>query len=108
MTKFCGPLFVFLVSVVAVPYAHAQLYWDVNGTNPGSSDSGDASGTWSSTSATWNTAADGSSAAPAAWVPDSVGVFSAGSSSDGYTVTLTDAESASGITFQDGPNGLTL
>src|SRR5262245_17750130 len=99
MAKFYATLLSVLLSIVAAQVAHGQLlYWDVNGTNAGSSDSGDASGTWNSTSLTWNTAADGSSAAPAVWVPDSVGVFSAGGSNN-YTVTLTDNESASGIAF---------
>lgn len=81
------------------PMAPAQLYWDINGTNGGASDGGDATGNWTSSSTTWNTDSNGT-AATQPWVADSVAVLSAGGSS-GYTVTITDAESASGITFAD-------
>ena len=59
-----------IVYALGLSRAQAQLYWDINGTNAGASDSGDASGTWNSTNLHWNTAADGMSAAPGAWVND--------------------------------------
>lgn len=65
----------------------ADLYWDINGTNVGATDSPDgiASGSTATGSLFWNTAADGVSATPAAWVAGSRAVFSAGTNANAST-----------------------
>jgi autotransporter-associated beta strand protein len=101
--KHCTSLFAALVVfALSVSTVQAQLYWDVNGITAGSADSTDATGTWDATSTTWNATSTGDTTAPAAWIADSVANFSAtGNGASGYTVHLADAESASGLTFND-------
>src|SRR4051794_17749183 len=101
MRKFYAFLFVVALLSTNTLTAEAQLYWDINGTNPNSSDSGDATGTWNASNTFWspNTSTNGTDPT-GPWVADSAAVFSTGNSS-GYTVHLADAESASGITFTD-------
>src|SRR5436309_2919653 len=101
MMKFFASLAAATLLLAALPSAQAQLYWDINGTNANSSDTGDATGTWNSTNTFWspNTSTNGTDPT-GAWVADSAAVFSSGGSST-YTVHLADAESASGLTFND-------
>src|SRR3954447_22977463 len=79
------------------PLGTATLYWvGSGGASP--------NGTWdtNAANAVWNNASDGSgNAVP--WSPDSVAVFSAGTTATGpYTVTVSGTQSSSTITFEDG------
>jgi fibronectin-binding autotransporter adhesin len=101
MLKFHAGVVAVTLFLGALPTAQAQLYWDINGTNANSSDSGDATGIWNASNTFWspNTSTNGTDPT-GVWVADSAAVFSTGGSS-GYTVHLADPESASGITFND-------
>ena len=107
MMKCYAALLSALTCFMVLPKVQGQLYWDINGASPGAA-SGDASGTWNSTSMTWNQVADGTGTIQA-WdsVNTPVAVFSAGGA-DQYTVTITDTETANGLILQDGPIGMTL
>jgi fibronectin-binding autotransporter adhesin len=89
---------------VFAPATQAQLFWDVNGANPGSSDTGDATGTWDSLTSNWTTDSSGS-IGTTSWdsINTPVAEFSAGlgGSSSNYTVHVADAESTNGLTFDD-------
>lgn len=82
----------------ATPY-----YWDIDDAVP---DAGGAApaGTWSSAGMTWSTDSTGSSATPAytTFVTDDL-FFAAGSNASApYTVTLTTAQNARSLTFEEG------
>ncbi len=95
------------VSLVAATFqtAQAQLFWDVNSTNAGSSDTGDATGTWNSTNTNWTTDGANGTATPGIWDSTNTPVaeFSAagGATGSSYTVHVADAESTNGLTFDD-------
>ena len=101
MLKRQASLFAALFLFVIAPVAPAQLYWDVNSTNGGSSDDGNATGTWNNANTNWTTDGVNGTTATQAWVADSAAVFSAAAASSSYAVHLADAESASGLTFND-------
>ena len=76
-----------------------DLYWDSNGTTAGAGAT--PTGTWG-TSTFWSTVFDGT-AATAAWTSGLNAVFSAGADATGtYTVTLGAAQTASGVTVEEG------
>jgi hypothetical protein len=84
---------------------HAQLHWDVNGTNPGATDSNSAGGTW--TDASWTTDAAGL-AAPGAFVSGSAVIFSAGTNATGSsTITVPTSQTIGGFTVEEGIVALT-
>jgi autotransporter-associated beta strand protein len=98
---------VLAASLAAVAFsgstARADLFWDVNSTNAGSSDDGVPNGTWdSATTTNWTTDGTNGTAATQLW--DSTGaIFSAGGGPAGssYTVNVANPVSATGITFND-------
>jgi autotransporter-associated beta strand protein len=87
--------------------ADAQLYWDINGTNPGATDTASASGTWSATDSFWTTDSTGASG-QAAFVSGSAVVFSAGNNATGTsTITLSGTQTTAGLTVEEGTVALT-
>ncbi len=101
-----------LMVVLAQPVLSQSLYWDLNGSANGSG--GPApSGLWDASTANWNTHALGNGA-PSVWSSGNTAVFSAGADATGqYTVTLSGAQTATGLTFEEGTatlagDGLTL
>lgn len=107
MTKFFVSLIAASLFFITLPAARAQLFWDVNVANPGSSDDGVPNGTWNNTNTNWTTDGTNGSVATVQWdnANHPVAVFSAangGSNSGGnYTVTVGGAESTDGLTFND-------
>jgi alpha-galactosidase len=76
------------------------LYWDINGTNPGSGAGGTTGGTWSGNS--WNSTADGTGS-PGAWVAGGDAVFSAGTDGVGsYTVSAGTTQTVRNLTVAAG------
>jgi len=85
-----------LLASCAIP-AHAQLYWDTNGSDPGAGAT--PIGTWG-TDSFWSTNSAGT-IATGAYTANSTVYFAAGTDAvNPYTVTLSGTQSASGITFQ--------
>jgi hypothetical protein len=81
---------------------HAQVYWDINGTSAGATDTGDASGTWDiATTANWNPLADGTDAVTTYTDGDSV-VFSAGTNTVTGTITVSGTPTTSSLTIEEG------
>ena len=105
MMKFYVCLLAASLFFVNARAATAQLFWDVNGTNAGSSDDGVPNGTWNSTNTNWTTDGLTGTAAPGIWDSTNTPVaeFSAagGPSGSMYTVHVEDAESTNGLTFDD-------
>jgi autotransporter-associated beta strand protein len=102
--KYCMVLAASLAAVAVTGSAvRADLFWDVNSTNAGSSDDGVPNGTWdAATTTNWTT--DGTNGTAATQVWDGTGaIFSAGGGPAGssYTVNVANAVSATGITFND-------
>ncbi|HTD86987.1 MAG TPA: hypothetical protein VK850_10455, partial [Candidatus Binatia bacterium] len=89
-----------MIAVTLAPHAFTQsLYWDANGTDPGAGAT--PTGNFS-TDLFWNAVEDGTGT-PAAWVPGSIAVFSAGNdASGGFTVTMGSAQTAGGVTVEEG------
>lgn len=83
------------------PLEAANLYWDINGTTIGAGGAA-PSGTWDGTATNWSGDSTGNSTT-AAWINGSAAVFSAGTEATGsYTITLSGAQTASGLTFEEG------
>jgi len=82
-TWIAGALMILAVGVSTTQAA--DLYWDINGTNTGATDDPNGIASGASTGAFWNTAADGVSDTPAAWVAGSRAVFSAGTNANAST-----------------------
>ena len=105
MMKFHVSVIASLLFFTSLPAAQAQLFWDVNGTNPGSSDDGVPNGTWNSSITNWTSDGVNGTASTVAWdsVNTPVAEFSAagGSAGSSYTVHVADAESTNGLTFDD-------
>lgn len=100
-----APLWMTAALVGMAGNAAAQnLYWDTNNAAAGSGTTTPVS--WTASSTTWNannTAANTNT--PAAWVPGSVAVFSAGTdfgATTAYTVNVTGTMSLAGLTVEDG------
>jgi fibronectin-binding autotransporter adhesin len=79
----------------------ADLYWDVNDTGDGGSNSDVAIGTWGIDNF-WSTDPNGASST-GAWLSDETAVFSAGNDVTGTsTVTLDGQQAVAGIRFEEG------
>jgi autotransporter-associated beta strand protein len=84
------------------PVADAQLYWDVNGSNPGATDDNAANGTWNAANPFWTTDSTGVTGQDV-FVTGSAVVFSAGTNAtDSSTVTVASNQSTAGITVEEG------
>lgn len=101
-----------LMVVLAQPVLSQSLYWDLNGSANGSG--GPApSGVWDATTPNWNLNSAGTGTL-SPWNSGNTAVFSAGTDATGqYTLTLSGAQTASGLTFEEGSatlvgDGLTL
>lgn len=102
-------LAVVLITSMVTPLAHSAVkYWDLSdgvaGANPGPPSYGD--GTWDTTSANWNTNADGSGA-NTTWADSDEAVFSAGSDLQGGTpfdgeVKMLGDRTANALTIEEG------
>ena len=89
------------IALAAVPFhlTAAIVYWDSNDTTPGAGVT--PTGTWG-TSTFWSPDATGASPT-VAWIPGDIAVFSAGTDATGaYTVTLSAAQTAAGLTIEEG------
>lgn len=97
------PLCVLTAGFLASP-AYAQLYWDTNGDTAGAATGGVADGTWDTSTANWNTAADGGAGTggPGNYVTGSDVVFSAGSDTTSATITLGSNQTVNTMTFNGG------
>jgi autotransporter-associated beta strand protein len=104
--KPCTSFFAALVVVVfSLTSVQAQLYWDTNAGTDGTTNP--PNGTWNAANAFWNTVSGGTGT-PAAWVAGQTAVFSAGTNGVGaFTVTISGAQTASGVTFEEGTATLT-
>lgn len=82
----------------------AIVYWDINGTAPGSSGSPVATGTWDAVSAFFNTdPTGGAGGSLSAWNNGDTLVFGAGSNAtQPYTVTVAGTQLIGGLTFEEG------
>jgi hypothetical protein len=79
----------------------ATKYWDVNDSASGAGGP-TPNGTWDTSTANWTTSSSGSSATTT-WSTGDSAVFSAGSDATGaYTVTMSGAQTLSGLTVDDG------
>ncbi|MEO0795944.1 MAG: hypothetical protein AAFX93_12315 [Verrucomicrobiota bacterium] len=77
------------------------VYWDTNGTTPGSGGPS-PNGTWNGSNSNWSDASDGTGPL-ATFANDDVAVFSAGTDATGsYTVTKAGRTDVNGIVFEDG------
>ncbi len=90
------------------PAQAADLWWDINGTTTGGAGTGTsaagAAGTWNASNTNWSTASAGN-VATSTWSGQSgtTARFAAGTNvSNAYTVTVGDAESVSGLVFEEG------
>jgi hypothetical protein len=89
-------------AIVLCSTAHAQVYWDINGTVTGATDGTDASGTWDlATTSNWNTASDGTGTVTTFTDGDAV-VFSAGSTTATATITISGSPYTSSLTIEEG------
>ncbi|MDY0166498.1 MAG: autotransporter-associated beta strand repeat-containing protein, partial [Thermoguttaceae bacterium] len=84
-----------------------ELFWDINGTDPGASGSTTAAGTWNDTNTYWNTDSTGGDGGTGdtigAWQPGSVAVFSAGGNATGtFTVSVSGTHQIGGLRFEEG------
>src|SRR5688500_1483020 len=83
------------------PACAAPLYWDGNGASTGGASGGAANGTWGSSNF-WSTSPNGT-VTPAAWVPDSTAVFSAGTNVTGTSnIGVSGTQTAVGLVFEEG------
>jgi len=79
-----------------------NYFWDTNGSTAGS---GAATGTWSTTNATWTTNAAGTIGTTAVTTANADDIFfSAGTNGTGGTVTVNGTQSAHSVTFQNPVN----
>jgi hypothetical protein len=94
-------LFLMVNMLVAVSGSAQQLWWDVNGPLAGAG--GPApTGLWDGASTSWSSSSAGT-AATSGWVPGATAIFAAGSDASGtYSITLSGAQSAGGVLFEDG------
>jgi fibronectin-binding autotransporter adhesin len=102
MKLFQGVIASLLVIAGGVLTADAQVtkYWDINGTNLGSTDTPPtASGTWDGSNAFWNTDPTGGGAGTlSAWTGADNAIFSAGGDATGaFDVTLSGTQSLSSL-----------
>ena len=82
-------------------YSGTLSHWDLNGSTAGAGGIA-PSGTWDSTTTNWSPSADGD-VATGAWTAGNGAVFSAGTdATDPYAITVSGAQSASALWFQDG------
>jgi hypothetical protein len=97
--KFHPLSYLILASIILLPQqSFAQLYYDTNGSTPGTS----TSSTQNFTDSVWTTDSTGSSATTG-YTPNSDVFFSAGTNGTGtQNVTITDTESANSFTFNNG------
>ncbi len=81
-----------------------DLYWDLNGTEPGASGSTTAAGTWNDTNTYWNTDSTGGDGGTiGAWQEGAVAVFSAGSNATGtFAVSVSGTHQIGGLQFEQG------
>lgn len=93
------------IAALSATSAHAQLYWDTNGTTTGAGSV--ANGTWDTATANWNTTADGSGTL-SVFSTGSAAILSAGSDVTSASITLaTTVEKNSGtVTFEEGSYAL--
>jgi autotransporter-associated beta strand protein len=99
MTRLLKKAAFFVALCGLAPGAWAQLYWDSNADTAGAGAT--PTGSWG-IDPFWSGVADGT-ALTGAWVADSLAVFSAGTDAAGpYTVTLGAAQSAAGVTLEEG------
>src|SRR5262245_45109708 len=92
----------FAGSLLFANAAYAVRYWDTNGATAGASASTTAAGTWDTTTTSWSTNSNGTSAT-AAWPTGETAVFSAATNATGsYTVSLAQSVTVSGITVEEG------
>lgn len=91
--------------VWAIAARAGELYWDINGTTDGATNSPpNAAGTWNATNTYWNTDPTGGAGGTiSAWVPGEVPVFSAGGNATGtFTITVSGTHQISGLRFEEG------
>lgn len=82
-------------------YSGTLNYWDTNGSAAGAGGVA-PSGTWDSSATNWSASAEGD-AATGAWTSGEGAVFSVGTDAiDPYTITVSGAQTASALWFQDG------
>lgn len=94
-----------ILSVVIPMNVSAAIYWDLNDIEPGTGLF--ASGTWDSTSFTWNPNAAGTDAV-VAWTAGETAVFSAGTDAvDPYTINVSGTQTATGVVIEEGAVTLT-
>lgn len=86
---------------ICQPLQAATVYWDVNGSTAGASDTSGATGTWDATNAFWNNAAG--TGAGAAWNTGDIAVFSAGNNATGASaITISGTQRIGGLVFEEG------
>jgi fibronectin-binding autotransporter adhesin len=94
-------------SLTIAPSAEAAIvYWDINGTTAGASNTGTAAGTWdgppTGVNAFWNSASDGAGAV-SLWSDGDVAVFSAGgNATQAFTIAVSGTVKIGGLTFEEG------
>ena len=101
-----------LLIVAESATVHAQTkYWDIDVIAKAGAGSATPSGTWNSLAARWNTDSTGA-LLPTTWTAGNIAAFAAGANATGaYTVTVTGAQSLSGLIVEEGTitqNGGTL
>src|SRR6476620_8428030 len=96
-------LIALVLLAASVTVADAQTkYWDVDVISRAGAGSTTPNGVWNSTSNNWNTDSTGLGI-PSTWTPGNTAVFAAGTNATGaYTVTVTGAQSLSGLTVEEG------
>jgi hypothetical protein len=79
----------------------ATVYWDRNSSTAGAGGA-TPNGTWNTSTANWNANSTGAGSVTT-WSAGSTAIFSAGTDATGsYTATLGAAQTAGGLTFEDG------
>ncbi|MDB6028337.1 MAG: Autotransporter-associated beta strand repeat protein, partial [Verrucomicrobiales bacterium] len=98
----------FAVALISNVHGGATLYyWDINGVTNGSGPTSAPSGTWSSTTAFWNSSSSGTSA-PGTFPFGNAAVFSAGTNAtNAFTVTVGSAQTVDSIFVEEGSPTLT-
>lgn len=99
-----GAALLMFLQILLTPAWAANLYWDSNGTTNGAGTT--PTGNWG-TNDYWSASSLGT-ATTAAWTSGETAVFSAGTDATGiFTVTLGAAQTAAGLTFEEGVVTLT-
>lgn len=82
----------------------ATVYWDINGTTSGASNTQSAAGTWDGTNTFFNSDSTGGSGGTiATWVPGDILALSAGGTATGsYTITVSGTQQIGGLVFEEG------